>query len=224
MAFSTAEQHKVAVDWSVITAAAIAEGCNIQRANHNDWHTDLSAQDLTKYLEMSTEDRWWIPSALRVAVEAILKANEAPLDDDCMVNFLIQWYLLSKCFQLQWQRHNHRQNPLPLPLHAVRLLNKRGKHLHIPFLRPLQPRLRKLESVQHLNRRIRSTMFPRLITLPQPCVECLRTFLWWKSSFDVHRARHLHRARCPRCLWSRWTQHRHRERSAKSLVTRRGAR
>ena len=105
-AFNVAEQNKVAVNWGEITVAAIAQGCDVQRANHSDWHADLSAYDLTRYLKTSTEPRWWTQSAIMVTVESFLKADEALHDDDGMFSLIICWYGLANSFQFQLWHHS----------------------------------------------------------------------------------------------------------------------
>jgi hypothetical protein len=100
-AFNTATNNKVAVDWSTITVAAIYQGCISQRANNIGWHADLSTPDLGKYLETSTDLRWWTPSNIRVTLEGFLAADGGLPDDDGMLIFVHWWYSLSKPFQSQ---------------------------------------------------------------------------------------------------------------------------
>lgn len=89
-AYNVAEQNKVKVNWDTITEAAIVQGCDLQRANHSDWHADLFAPDLTKYLETSAEPRWWTTAAIRATVEALLDSGAASLDVDGTFNVVIR--------------------------------------------------------------------------------------------------------------------------------------
>jgi hypothetical protein len=90
--FNNADRNKVAVNWENITVDALSQGCQWQLSNNSDWHADLSAQDLSKYLAKSTEVRWWTPANLSAAVQT-------PQEDDGMLTFANFSFLRSKRFQ-----------------------------------------------------------------------------------------------------------------------------
>jgi hypothetical protein len=51
-------------DWGIIAVDKISEACNNVASKHPGWHFDLSALDLSGYLQgVHKNKRWWITDA-----------------------------------------------------------------------------------------------------------------------------------------------------------------